>query len=105
MAARTLGLKVAAVNVIHSNSGPLLLVINAAPELRFIEPISGRDIAVAIGTTLEKSSCGQKTRLSYKPFLINTFSLTPSDDDRPHREHGRGLSRQQCHRVPRLYQS
>lgn len=44
-AARTLGLKVAGVDIIRSQKGPLLLEVNSSPGLEGIETATGKDIA------------------------------------------------------------
>jgi ribosomal protein S6--L-glutamate ligase len=53
-AAKTLGLKVAGVDIIRSQRGPLLLEVNSSPGLEGIETASGKDIAGTIITSVEK---------------------------------------------------
>lgn len=53
-AARTLGLKVAGVDIIRSQKGPLLLEVNSSPGLEGIETATGKDIAGQIITSVEK---------------------------------------------------
>lgn len=53
-AARTLGLKVAGVDIIRSQRGPLLLEVNSSPGLEGIETASGKDVAGQIITSIEK---------------------------------------------------
>ncbi|MFA7554350.1 MAG: RimK family alpha-L-glutamate ligase [Spongiibacteraceae bacterium] len=53
-AARTLGLKIAGVDIIRSNKGPLLLKVNASPGLEGIESVTKKDVASAIIDTVEK---------------------------------------------------
>ena len=53
-AAKTLGLKVAGVDLIRSAKGPLLLEVNSSPGLEGIETATGKDIAGMIITSIEK---------------------------------------------------
>jgi ribosomal protein S6--L-glutamate ligase len=53
-AAKTLGLKVAGVDIIRSRKGPLLLEVNSSPGLEGIESASGKDVAGAMITAIEK---------------------------------------------------
>jgi len=53
-AAKTLGLKVAGVDLIRSSKGPLLLEVNSSPGLEGIETATGKDIAGMIITSIEK---------------------------------------------------
>ena len=53
-AAKTLGLKVAGVDIIRSKNGPLLLEVNPSPGLEGIEAATGKDIASMIITSIEK---------------------------------------------------
>jgi ribosomal protein S6--L-glutamate ligase len=53
-AAKTLGLKVAGVDIIRSQKGPLLLEVNSSPGLEGIETATGKDIAGHIITSIEK---------------------------------------------------
>lgn len=53
-AAKALGLKVAGVDLIRSDRGPLLLDINASPELREIEKATGKDLAGTLIQAVEK---------------------------------------------------
>jgi ribosomal protein S6--L-glutamate ligase len=59
-AAKILNLTVAGVDIIRSNRGPLLLEVNSSPGLEGIENATGRDIAMAMITTIEK-------KLKYEP--------------------------------------
>jgi ribosomal protein S6--L-glutamate ligase len=47
-AVHTLGLKVAGVDILRSNRGPLVLEVNASPGLEGIETVTGIDIASRI---------------------------------------------------------
>ena len=53
-AAKTMGLRVAGVDIIRSQSGPLLLEVNSSPGLEGIETATGKDIAGQIITSIEK---------------------------------------------------
>lgn len=53
-AAKTLGLKVAGVDIIRSDKGPLLLEVNSSPGLEGIETATGKDIAGMIISSIEK---------------------------------------------------
>jgi len=53
-AAKVIGLKVASVNIIRSNRGPLLLGIDPSPGLEQIEDVSGKDIAGSMISAVEK---------------------------------------------------
>ena len=63
-AAKVLGLQVAGVDIIRSQSGPLLLEVNSSPGLEGIETATGKDIAGMIITAIEK-------KLSWKRDLPN----------------------------------
>ena len=53
-AAKTLGLKVAGVDIIRSKNGPLLLEVNSSPGLEGIESATGKDIAGMMISSIEK---------------------------------------------------
>ncbi len=53
-AAKTLGLKVAGVDIIRSAKGPLLLEVNSSPGLEGIESATGKDIAGMVISSIEK---------------------------------------------------
>lgn len=53
-AAKTLGLKVAGVDIIRSQNGPLLLEVNSSPGLEGIESATGKDIAGMMIAAIEK---------------------------------------------------
>lgn len=53
-AAKILGLKVAGVDIIRSNKGPLLLEVNSSPGLEGVESVSGKDIARDMILAIEK---------------------------------------------------
>ncbi len=52
-AAKTLGLKIAGVDIIRSSKGPLLLEVNSSPGLEGIETATGKDIAGLIISSIE----------------------------------------------------
>lgn len=54
-AAKTMGLKVAGVDIIRSSKGPLLLEINSSPGLEGIESATGIDVAGSMITSIEKA--------------------------------------------------
>ena len=54
MAAKTIGLKVAGVDLVRSDSGPKVLEVNASPGLEGIENATGKDIAGLIMSYIEK---------------------------------------------------
>ena len=54
LATKTLGLKVAGVDIIRGQKGPLLLEVNSSPGLEGIESISNKDIAGKMIEGLEK---------------------------------------------------
>lgn len=53
-AAKTLGLKIAGVDIIRSKKGPLLLEVNSSPGLEGIETATGKDIAGIMISAVEK---------------------------------------------------
>ncbi len=55
-AAKTLGLRVAGVDIVRSKRGPLVLEVNASPGLKGIETSSGIDVAGAIIEYIEKNA-------------------------------------------------
>ncbi|MBF0278792.1 MAG: 30S ribosomal protein S6--L-glutamate ligase [SAR324 cluster bacterium] len=55
-AARVMGLDVAGVDIIRSAHGPLVLEVNSSPGLEGIETATGKDIAGAIISFIEKDS-------------------------------------------------
>lgn len=65
-AARVLGLKVAGVDMIRSNQGPLLLEVNSSPGLEGIEAATGKDIAGMMIASIEKK-LGYRKRLGSSP--------------------------------------
>ena len=55
LATKTLGLKVAGVDIIRGKNGPLLLEVNSSPGLEGIEGASNKDIASLMIKAIEKS--------------------------------------------------
>ncbi len=55
-AAKVMGLNVAGVDIVRSKRGPLVLEVNSSPGLEGIEAATGKDVAGAIITYLEKDS-------------------------------------------------
>ncbi|MCB1648691.1 MAG: 30S ribosomal protein S6--L-glutamate ligase [Pseudomonadales bacterium] len=53
-AARVTGLKVAGVDIIRSRKGPLLLEVNSSPRINDIEEVTGKDVAGAMISAIEK---------------------------------------------------
>ena len=65
LAAKTLGLTIAGVDIIRSRNGPLLLEVNSSPGLEGIEAATGKDIAGMMIASLEKK-LGWKRELGVK---------------------------------------
>ena len=53
-AAKALGLKVAGVDIVRSDRGPLVLEVNSSPGLEGVESISKKNVAKAIIDYVEK---------------------------------------------------
>jgi len=53
-AVKAMGLKVAGVDLIRSNKGPLLLEVNSSPRIDDIEEVTGKDIAGAMISAIER---------------------------------------------------
>jgi ribosomal protein S6--L-glutamate ligase len=62
-AVKVMGLKVAGVDIIRSRKGPLLLDVNSSPSLGDLEDVSGKDLAGALISMVEKQ-LGWKRRLA-----------------------------------------
>ena len=54
LAAKTMGLKIAGVDIIRSKNGPLLLEVNSSPGLEGIETATGKDVAGMMIASIEK---------------------------------------------------
>lgn len=61
-AAKTMGLKIAGVDMVRSNHGPVVLEVNSSPGLEGIEGSTNVDVASSIIKYLEKSAQTGKTR-------------------------------------------
>ncbi|WP_440996561.1 30S ribosomal protein S6--L-glutamate ligase [Arhodomonas sp. SL1] len=61
-AAKIMGLNVAGVDIMRSNHGPVVLEVNSSPGLEGIEASTGKDVAGAIVTFIEKNGKAGKTR-------------------------------------------
>lgn len=59
--AKIMGLNVAGVDLLRSNKGPLVMEVNSSPGLEGIESASGKDVAGAIITFIEKHAKSGKT--------------------------------------------
>ena len=60
-AAKTMGLKIAGVDLLRSNHGPVVMEVNSSPGLEGIEKATGKDIADKIIRFLEKNAKPGKT--------------------------------------------
>jgi ribosomal protein S6--L-glutamate ligase len=60
--AKALGLRVAGVDMLRSNHGPLVMEVNSSPGLEGIEGATGKDVAGAIIEYLEKNAAPGKTK-------------------------------------------
>jgi ribosomal protein S6--L-glutamate ligase len=60
--AKVLGLRVAGVDMLRSNHGPVIMEVNSSPGLEGIEDSSGKDVAGAIITYLEKHAKPGKSK-------------------------------------------
>ena len=61
-AARAMGLQVAGVDLLRSNSGPVVMEVNSSPGLEGLERATGKDVAGMIIQHLEKVAKEGKTR-------------------------------------------
>jgi ribosomal protein S6--L-glutamate ligase len=64
-AARVLGLRVAGVDLIESNDGPMVMEVNSSPGLEGIQKTSGVDVAAAIIDHIEQECSNHKPAVSY----------------------------------------
>jgi ribosomal protein S6--L-glutamate ligase len=61
-AAKIMGLKVAGVDLLRSNHGPVVMEVNSSPGLEGIEQSTGKDVAEVIITFLEKTHLQRSAR-------------------------------------------
>ena len=61
-AAKTMGLKVAGVDIMRSNHGPLVLEVNSSPGLEGIEKATGVNVAEDVIRFIEKNAAPGKTK-------------------------------------------
>ncbi|TNF02219.1 MAG: 30S ribosomal protein S6--L-glutamate ligase [Gammaproteobacteria bacterium] len=61
-AAKTMGLNVAGVDILRSNHGPLVMEVNSSPGLEGIEAATGKDVADAIISFIEKNARQSRTQ-------------------------------------------
>ena len=61
-AAKTMGLNVAGVDILRSNHGPLVMEVNSSPGLEGIETATGKDVAGAIISFIEKNARQSRTK-------------------------------------------
>jgi ribosomal protein S6--L-glutamate ligase len=61
-AAKTMGLRVAGVDILRSNHGPLVLEVNSSPGLEGIETTTGQDVAGLVIEYIEKNAAPGKTQ-------------------------------------------
>lgn len=60
--ARALGLRVAGVDMLRSNHGPVVMEVNSSPGLEGVERVTGKDVAASIIEYIEKHAKVGKTR-------------------------------------------
>lgn len=61
-AAKIMGLRVAGVDMLRSNHGPVIMEVNSSPGLEGIEKTTGKDVAGMVITYIEKNAAPGKTR-------------------------------------------
>jgi ribosomal protein S6--L-glutamate ligase len=61
-ATQATGLRVAGVDMLRSNHGPLVLEVNSSPELEEVEQVTGKDVAGLIVEYIEKNAKRGKTK-------------------------------------------
>lgn len=62
LAAKTMGLNVAGVDLLRSDNGPLVMEVNSSPGLEGIEKATGKDVASMIIEFIEKNAKPNRTR-------------------------------------------
>ena len=60
-AAKIMGLRLAGVDLLRSNHGPVVMEVNSSPGLKGIETITGIDVAGMVISYIEKNACPGKT--------------------------------------------
>ncbi|UTW05211.1 30S ribosomal protein S6--L-glutamate ligase [Amphritea atlantica] len=60
LAAKTMGLNVAGVDLLRSERGPLVMEVNSSPGLEGVERATGKDVAASIISFIEKSVAEKK---------------------------------------------
>lgn len=60
LAAKTMGLNVAGVDLLRSERGPLVMEVNSSPGLEGVERATGKDVAASIISFIEKSMAAKK---------------------------------------------
>ncbi|MFC3283142.1 30S ribosomal protein S6--L-glutamate ligase [Litchfieldella rifensis] len=66
-AAKAMGLRVAGVDLLRSNHGPVIMEVNSSPGLQGIETATGKDIAGLIIEHIEKNTATQRKTPPKKP--------------------------------------
>ncbi|MGD9237365.1 MAG: hypothetical protein PVF09_11845, partial [Desulfobacterales bacterium] len=61
-AAKIMGLRVAGVDMLRSNHGPVVMEVNSSPGLEGIEKTTGKDVAGMLIEYIEKNAGPGKTR-------------------------------------------
>ena len=61
-AAKIMGLRVAGVDMLRSNHGPVIMEVNSSPGLEGIEKTTGKDVAGMVIAFIEKNAAPGKTR-------------------------------------------
>ncbi|MGD8266842.1 MAG: 30S ribosomal protein S6--L-glutamate ligase [Desulfobacterales bacterium] len=61
-AAKIMGLRVAGVDMLRSNHGPVVMEVNSSPGLEGIEKATGKDVAGLVVAYIEKHAAPNKTR-------------------------------------------
>lgn len=84
-AAQIMGLRVAGVDMLESNDGPLVMEVNSSPGLRGIETTTGIDVAGLIVDHIEEQvlfpEVDIKQRLTLdKGYGVSEFSITPTSE-------------------------
>jgi ribosomal protein S6--L-glutamate ligase len=57
-----MGLRVAGVDMLRSNHGPVVMEVNSSPGLEGIEKTTGKDVAGLVVAYVEKHAAPNKTR-------------------------------------------